>query len=299
LDVDGLINIFTTKDVDTYRFIDEHNYVKAVSDMTFEEAEAKAEGLPSPEEYEKQFDFDAEYAEYRQSIIDTQQACGDMAYMPANWNSGAKISWYGTFGYENFFLLIGLRPDLGVKLCKLGGAMGRCSGRLTAQAARDRLIPNAVLMGEDICTQRGPMISIDFMEEHYAPALAYGLEPLLEAGCKPVWHSDGDVRPMIPMLISCGIQGFQGFQPECGMRIEEIIKLRTREGNKMLIFGPFAVTTELPVLTADEIRKRVRYYADLCRDEADLVFFTANTINPDVPVENIVAMYDEIKRYRY
>jgi hypothetical protein len=97
---------------------------------------------------------------------------------------------------------------------------------------------------------------------------------------------------MLPMLLESGIEGFQGFQPECGMHLEELIKLRT-------IFGPFAVTTELPVLTPGELREKVRYYADICKDEADLVFFTSNTICPDVPYDNLIAVYDEIKNYRY
>ena len=299
LDNDGVIGIFTTGDVDVYRCVNENSYVKADKGISFEEAAELVENLPEPEEYAKQFDFAAGYEGFKKSIFDMQKKCGDMVYLPASWGAGANASWYGEYGYENYFLLIGLRPDLAVKLFKLGGVSGRFQASLTAQAVKDGLLPKAVLLGEDICTQRGCMISVDFLREHYAPELAYGLEPLLEAGCKPVWHCDGDVREMMPMLLECGVQGFQGFQPECNMNIEDIIKLRTRDGEKLLIFGPFAVTTELPVLTPDEIRKKVRYYADICRDNADLVFFTSNTICPDVPVENIKAMCDEIGKYRY
>jgi uroporphyrinogen decarboxylase len=196
-------------------------------------------------------------------------------------------------------MLVGLRPDLAIKLFQIGGAMGYCQSRLIAAGVREGIFPKAVLFGEDICTQRGPMISVDLLRDHYAPALAHGIEPLLEVGCRPVWHSDGDVRPLIPMLLECGIRGFQGFQPECGMRIEELIKLRDKDGGKLLIYGPFAVTTELPVLSPDELRAKVRYYAQICRDYADLVFFTSNTICPDVPYDNLLAVYDEIKKYRY
>ena len=299
LEMDGLINIFTTPNVDVYRCVDNNSYINADRGMSFDEAARKAEELPNAEEYEKSFDFDAQYAGYRDNLIKTQELCGDIVYMPAAWGAGAKASWYGDFGYENFFLLIGLRPDLGAKLFKLGGAIGRCIAKLVAKAVTEGLFPKALLLGEDICTQRGPMISVDFMREHYAPALAYGLEPLLEVGCKPVWHSDGDVRPLIPMLIEAGIEGFQGFQPECGMKIEELIKLRTKKGEKLLIFGPFAVTTELPVLNPEELREKVKYYAGICKDKADLVFFTSNTINPDVPYESLAAVYDEINKYRY
>ena len=299
LEMDGIIGVFTTKSVDVYRCVDQHSYAKADKGLAYEEAERQVEDMPSPEAYERGFNFEEEYARYKNGLLSMQDKCGDMAYMPANWGAGAKASWYGDFGYENFFLLIGLRPDLGAKLFRLGGAIGRCLSRLTARAVEEGLIPKAVLLGEDICTQRGSMISVDFLKEHYAPALAYGLEPLLEAGCKPVWHCDGDVRALIPFLLESGVQGFQGFQPECEMRIEDIVKLRTRDGEKLLIFGPFAVTTELPVWSPGQVRQRVRDVAALCRDQADLVFFTANTINPDVPLDNLLALYDEIKQARY
>ncbi|MCL2701677.1 MAG: hypothetical protein FWE88_08290 [Phycisphaerae bacterium] len=296
LDVDGLVDLFVTKDVDAYRCIDEHTYAKAGSSRDFDETVAAVEGLPDADEYAGRLNFDADYANYRQWLLETQALCGDIPYMPANWGAGAKLSWFFDYGYENFFLLIGLRPDLGAKLCRLGGEMGHHNSRLVASAVKEGLFPRALLLGEDVCTQRGPMISMEFVEEHYAPALTYGLEPLLEVGCRPVWHADGDVRPMLPMLLRCGIEGFQGFQPECGMHLEEIVKLRTRDGGKLLIFGPLAVTTELPVLSPAEIRAKVRHYAEVCRDNADLLLFTSNTITPDVPVETIQAMHDEARR---
>ena len=138
------------------------------------------------------------------------------------------------------------------------------------------------------------MISPAFLEEHYAPNLRRGLQPLLDVGCKPVWHSDGDVRPIMDMLIDCGVQGFQGFQPECGMTIEYVKNKRTRDGDPLLIFGPLAVTTELPACTPDEIRAKVRHAIEVCRGKANLVMFTGNTINPDVPLDNILAMHEAV-----
>ena len=297
LDTDGLIHIFTTKSTDSYRAVDNDpsNYAKASLGKSYEEVEQEVKNLPEPAEYEKNFNFDKKYAAFRAELIATQKKCGDMVYMPGQWNAGAYASWYNDYGYENYLLLAGLRPDLCAKLFQIGGALGHCHSRIIAAAVKEGLFPKAVLLGEDICTQRGSMISPRLLEEHYAPALTYGLEPLLEVGCRPVWHSDGDVRELMPMLLSCGIEGFQGFQPECGMLIEEIIKMRTKSGAKLLIFGPISVTTELPVFSPEEIRKRIRYVAEICKDEADLVFFTSNTINPDVPLENLLAMHDEIR----
>lgn len=79
------------------------------------------------------------------------------------------------------------------------------------------------------------------------------------------------------------------------MRIEEIVQRRTREGRKLIIFGPLSVTGELPLMTPEEVRGRVHEVIDICRDSAHLALFTANTVNPDVPLENIVAMHEAVR----
>jgi uroporphyrinogen-III decarboxylase len=96
------------------------------------------------------------------------------------------------------------------------------------------------------------------------------------------------------MLLECGVKGFQGFQPECNMHLKDIVKRRTRDGEPLLIFGPLSVTSELPVIAPDEVREKVRRAVEICDGNADLVLFTSNTINPDVPIENIIAFYESV-----
>jgi hypothetical protein len=291
LGTDGLLDVFVPSSRDSYRCVDQTSYAHASTGASLDEAVALVDAMPAPEQIESAFEFERQYAEFRLSLQGMQQRCGDMVWMPAHWSAGAKISWFDTFGYENFFLIVGAYPDRARKLLEVGGARGRCQSRLIARAIREGLYPHAVLLGEDICTQRGPMMSVDFMERYYAPQLRYGLEPLLEAGCRPVWHCDGDVRLLLDFLIGAGVKGLQGFQPECGMVLDEIVTRRTRDGEPLLIFGPIAVTTELPVFSPEEIHARVRHAIKVCDGKASLVLFTSNTINPDVPLANIKAMY--------
>ena len=292
LGTDGLIGVFVPLRRTDFRCVDASSYAHAQGSMSIEEAVAHIEAMPAPERIEAGFNFDREYATFRQGLLEGQARAGEMVWMPAQWNAGARVTWYGTFGYEQFFHIVGLYPEHARKLMEVGGAQGRCQSRLIARAVDEGIYPHAVLLGEDICTQRGPMISPRFMERYYAPMLRYGLEPLLAAGCRPVWHCDGDVRPILDMVLECGVQGLQGFQPECGMTIEFAASKRTREGEPLVIFGPLAVTTELPVCTPEEIRRKVRHAIEVCRGNAHLALFTGNTINPDVPLENIRAMYE-------
>ena len=295
LEMDGLIGVFVPRNRDDFRCVDNNSYSRAVISKSLEQAVAEIDAIPTPEAIEANFNFNEAYENFRKSLIVMQERSGDMLWMPAQWGAGARISWYGSFGYENFFSIIGLYPKQAQKLMEVGGAQGRCQSRLIAKAIQEGLYPKAVLLGEDICSQNGPMISPSFMEKYYAPQLAYGLEPLLEVGCRPVWHCDGNVRPMLDFLIDCGVKGLQGFQPECGMVLENLVERRTRDNEPLLIFGPLAVTTELPVLTPEQITAKVHKAINTCKGKASLVLFTANTINPDVPLENIKAMYQAVK----
>jgi len=71
--------------------------------------------------------------------------------------------------------------------------------------------------------------------------------------------------------------------------------LKTREGDPLLIFGPISVTKTLPFGTPEDVRAEVMTAMERCRDKASLVFFTSNTINPDVPLENIYALWNTVQ----
>ncbi len=291
LENDALMNVFVPKK-GTYRCVDERDYRSASGSMSLEEAVAHIEARPDGVEMEAAFDEEAAYADFRRHLQDSAPRMGDMAFLPTYWEGAARITWFQQYGYENFFLIIGLYPQLLKKLCRIGGSEAVLRNRLVARAYREGLYPGATLFGEDICTQRGPMVSPELLREVYAPELTRGLQPLLDAGVRPVWHCDGDVRAIMPMLLECGIRGFQGFQPECGVTLDYILSQRLRDGGKPLVFGPMAVTTELPVMTPAQVKARVAEVIAACRDRADLFLFTSNTINPDIPLDNLIAMRD-------
>ncbi len=296
LEADGLIDCYVPPRREDFRCVDASSYVHARTAMTLGEALDYIDRMPGPEEVERRFDMESAYEEFSRGLKAGQDRCSGMVWMPAQWSAGARATWYGTFGYELFFEIVGAYSDRARKLMEVGGAEGRCRSLLIARAVREGLYPQAVLLGEDICTQRGPMVSPRFLERYWAPQVRYGLAPLVDCGCRPVWHCDGDVRPLLDMLLDCGVQGLQGFQPECGMTLDLAASLKTREGKPLLIFGPLAVTTQLPVLTPSGIRAQVREAIETCRGRAHLILFSANTINPDVPLDNIRAMYDAALR---
>ncbi|MHC4562028.1 MAG: hypothetical protein ACYS8X_04555 [Planctomycetota bacterium] len=294
LGCDGLIENLVPTGRDG-RIVDEHTYASADRGKSFEQCCDEIDAMQSPEDVLAGFDFDTAYEGFKAGLLAGQEAAGEMVWFPARWNACACLGHYHSLGYENFFLMVGLHPERIAKMVRVSAAEAHCTNRLVACAVEEGIHPHALFMGEDITTQRGLMVSPDFMREHWYGPFATSIEPLLDAGCKPIFHCDGDVRELVPFLLEAGIQGLQGFQGECGITLDYVTSLRTREGNPLVLFGPITVTIELPFMTPDEIRQRVHDAIDACRGKASLCLFTANTINPDCPPENIIAMYEAVR----
>jgi len=290
---DGVVTIHEPVSRGEYRIVDGRVLEKRAA-YTVESLLAEIEAMPEPEELEASFDEEVAYAEFAAEFQAWQTRCGDIVWCPADWWVIPKALWYHEFGYESALVALALHPDRYRKLIRVSATRGRQKAILRARAIREGLCPRAFLTGEDLCSQRGPIASPEFLRREYFPLLEYTLEPLLEVGARIVWHCDGDYRQLLDDVLACGVAGLQGFQRECGMELEWIVDLRTREGDPLIIFGPMSVTTTLPQGTSEDVRAEVGRAMDICRDKASLVFFTSNTINPDVPLENVRAYWETV-----
>ncbi|MBI2940033.1 MAG: hypothetical protein HYY04_06295 [Chloroflexi bacterium] len=293
LGTDGVVTIFIPRKRGGYRCVDEEVLENRAS-YTMERVVAEIEALPDPDAFRDEWDETTAYPEFLDRLLTAQRRAGDILWCPASWDLIPKALWYARYGYERALMLPVEHPQHHLKLLRLSAEKGRQVATMRARAIREGLHPRAILTGEDLCGQKGPMISPAFLRREYFPLVEYTFEPLLAVGAKIVWHCDGDVRPILNDVFASGVAGLQGFQRECGMDVEWIVERRTRTGDPLLIFGPLSVTTTLPYGTPDDVRAEVRRAMALCRDQASLVFFTSNTMTPDVPLENILAFWDEV-----
>lgn len=58
---------------------------------------------------------------------------------------------------------------------------------------------------------------------------------------------------------------------------------------------PMSVTRTLPYGTPDDVRADIARAMRICRGKASLVFFTSNTITPDIPLENVTAFWQAVR----
>ena len=288
---DGVIGIFEPVARGAYRCVDGH-VLEHRAEYDMERVLSEIAALPEPEEMRAGFDEEAKLCRAQNRILpQNRRNRAKCSGAPPIGKSSLRRSGIADMAMKTRSCCHALHPEAHRKLLRTSAERGRLSAIVRARAIREGIHPKAILTGEDLCSQRGPMISPDLLRREYWPLVEYAIEPVMKAGGRLVWHCDGDVRPIIPDVLKAGFAGLQGFQRECGMDLEWIVDLRTRHGDPLLIFGPMSVTTVLPHGTPEDIRDEVNRAMRLCRDRASLVYFTSNTINPDVPLENLLSLF--------
>lgn len=270
------------------------------ADTTAEHVKALAESIPgSAAEVLAEFDIEAAEAECRREIETQQAEMGDIVWIPTFWEITPAFELFGTFGYEAYFLAIALYPEAVARMYWASGVRARASGEMVIRLYKEYDLPPICFMGPDICNNKGPLCSPDFLREHYFPHVKHCLEPFVEADIRVVRHCDGDVMPLISDFINAGYAGFQGFQFECGVDPWEIVKHRTVTGRELIFFAGLNVTHTLPFGTIEDIAEEIEYVLDFTDGGRQLFFFTSSAIGPEVPLESIRYAYDRMGRGDY
>ncbi|MBT5534361.1 hypothetical protein HOK31_14945 [Candidatus Poribacteria bacterium] len=295
LDVDGMLGHIVPASQTSVRqgriLDDEHAH------RTTEDVLAFIEATLSDDQIIDAFDADDYYDKERASMEATQARYGDILHLPARWNCMPSFGWYGTFGYRAFFETVALYPDAWERVFRASGVAARLRNECLARVYNDMGHPPLIMCGDDICDNRGPMVSPQFLEDNYWQGAKHALEPLCDAGIKPICHCDGNVMPLMEQILDVGFAGMQGFQEECGVHVSDLAKLRTRDGEPLVFFCGLVVTQTLPWGSVDDVRADIEYAIDATDGGRGLFLFPANVINPEVPIDNVRAAYSHAKEY--
>lgn len=89
----------------------------------------------------------------------------------------------------------------------------------------------------------------------------------------------------------------QGFQWEYGIKLEEIVNKRTKNGEKLIIFAGPSATTTLPFKSKKDVREEIEYIIETAKDSCALFILPANDVLPDTPVENLIESYKRAVSY--
>ncbi len=100
-------------------------------------------------------------------------------------------------------------------------------------------------------------------------------------------HSDGDISALMQDIVEIGFDVVNPLQPEC----MDPAAVKRRWGDRIALHGGVSLQRTLPFGTVEEVRCEVENLIRSCGYNGGLVVFPSNVIQPDTPVENIIACF--------
>jgi hypothetical protein len=260
---------------------------------------AAAERMPDTDhEILADFDYAAEEQRYRDYFTLAFRDWGGIEPLPNFWEIGGHFPLYTEFGYSAFLMACALYPEAVGKIYHGKSVRSRERAKILVKLYREYQLVPVMFCGEDVCNNKGPMVSPTFLRKHYFPTVRMIIEPLVDAGVRLVHHCDGDVRPVLDDFIEIGFSGFQGFQYELGIDPYELRKKRSRLGEELLFFTGLSVSRTLPFGTPEDLRQEVEYFFDFTGGGRGMYLFTSNVSGVEVPPENLAVAYHHVKTFQ-
>jgi uroporphyrinogen decarboxylase len=152
---------------------------------------------------------------------------------------------------------------------------------------------DAVLLGSDWGTQRGPIMSPECFRRMIKPGEKREYEKIRKYGKKVFVHSCGDILEIMDDLAELGVDCLNPVQPEC----MDIALLKNKYGQKMSFYGGISTQDTLPFGSPDEVRKETGKAIELLGKNGGYITAPSQEIQTDVSYENLIALIETAKEY--
>jgi hypothetical protein len=193
---------------------------------------------------------------------------------------------YWAAGMEWFSYLMVDEPDLVEEWLE---ARNRAELRRVAAIADPDLLP-IVLTYDDIAFKTAPLFSPAWLREHWVPCLKRLVDAWHIRDTYCLFHSDGNLWPVLDDLVAAGIDGLNPLEVLAGMTVKEV---RERYPD-LFLTGGVDVSQLLPLGTPKEVREACRQNI-LDTDGRGYFLGSSTELHWGVKLENAVAMYETPK----
>jgi len=197
-----------------------------------------------------------------------------------------EIAWQLT-GFNQFLKMMYTKPEYINRILENLDRIRFRQAKLLLDAGVD-----VIYDGDDVGAQTTMIVSPNLWKKYLKPRYKQLINLCHKRGAFFFFHSDGWIEPILPDLVEIGIDILNPVQPEC----MDPAKIHEKYGNKLCLHGTISVQTTLPFGTVndviEEVKKRIKTIG-----YTGLILGPTHAIQPDTPLENIVALYKAAVRY--
>ena len=212
----------------------------------------------------------------------------DGEFMVGSWTNGGVLGIPPGDRVEEFCYRLADEPEAVHAEAKDGMEAASTWGERCVDAGSELLI-----LANDVAYNQGPFLSPSWFVELVTPYLHRHVERLRRTGAWIVFHSDGNLTPVLDQIVSCDVHGLNPIDAQAGMDIAEV---KRQYGRQIALFGNVRADF-VHRGTLEEIRESARYCLESAKTGGGLVYTCSSEVFPDTPWENCLEM--EAARQRW
>jgi uroporphyrinogen decarboxylase len=210
---------------------------------------------------------------------------------------GCNLFEWGTFlrRIDNFLMDLIAEPEQVERLLEALMEIHLKTLETACKAVGD--VVDIIRFGDDLGMDTGPFMSPNtyatLFKRHHTRLCDYVHK---HSSMKTFLHSCGSIYSLLPDLIEAGFDVINPVQTSCYQM--EAGLLKKEFGRDITFWGGGADTRHiLNHGTVDQVKEDVKRRLDIFAPGGGFVFNTIHNILPDVPPENIVAMYEAVEEF--
>jgi uroporphyrinogen decarboxylase len=195
-------------------------------------------------------------------------------------------------GFEQFMIDMAENPPLVDYLLEQFTAM-----LLPATLALTRAGIDILALDDDVAEPTRMLMSRSMWQRYFKPHLETVIETCRRANPElaVLWHSDGNIEPIIPDLIEVGIDILNPVQPD----VMDPARLKLLYGDRLVFFGTVGTAQLWSWGTPAEIRAEVRERIATVGKGGGLIIAPAYDLEPaeGIPWANVLAFFDAVEEF--
>lgn len=209
--------------------------------------------------------------------------------------SSFEMAWYMR-GMEQFLMDLIVNPDIAKKIMEKIYNFSISRIIESINATKDRI--DMIWFCDDVASQNGMFMSLDTWRKMIKPWAKKYYSLSHDYGKKTLYHCCGSMETIIEDLIEIGLDALHPIQFSArGFPQPEVLK--ERYGSRLCFNGGIDVQTVLPFFSVEEIKKETERLIRILGKDGGYIIQASHNIQPDTPLENIMAMYNTALNYTY
>jgi uroporphyrinogen decarboxylase len=193
-------------------------------------------------------------------------------------------------GMENLLMSIVTQPELIQALVDLSVDINlKMAKEVAARGVK------IVYTGDDYAYTRGPLMSPKHFRALFYPGLKRVMGGFKELGLMVIKHTDGNLWPIIDMIIDSGIDCLDPIDPIAGMDIAEV---KAKYGDRVAVKGNVDCAQTLTFGTEEEVIEETKEAMRKGMPGGGFILSSGNSIHSSVRPENYRAMLRTWEQYR-